>query len=694
MASDLEALFTVEQKLRNIFANPSFVRSRTRVNRIAGGQGISIGLLPFRSINALGDPQQHLLQALASSMSLLGLQAPLIDNFSHWCSGHAVEYDLEVASSAMRQLLLDLRLEKRHVNAVYADSRALTQIIRKNGVLDDPTYAGDDLEIPDADELAPAPNASRTIKGNGLRSTWEIKVHKIVINKTNGKYKHASLNLDLHEGFFSPRLQPHANSTADGWYIRASLSRDIVAGSIDYWFSPIFPKSMQVSVTPNMSFTEELNDSLALGSDNDVIDHLQQCLLTIELWRHKPKRQDFPMFICSSNLKHQSLGLATATLSLQPKSIATYASSGKATASSLSDFVISGTVELIITRRKAATASNIAPSSFQVAETKEVIESQYSDKSSVMGGFRKSSIDGQLHRRRSHANKPFLNSDSGSGQYCNPEDAEQLRTELDNEVAVLRNWTFMGAAAALLIQHNASPTAVNTITLLYCFTSGLDVVHARDCHLIARALNLQCDEKQLTSALELLQHPNDAEEPRSYSALDAYSLVDTTRIALRISAVDLIVMAARHYLENVMLYPHAVQRVCLPILLKIATRKSNFDGRDHDMTDTLMSQLQCAIQSWNTFIVQSIRRMPAILEASGDRMQRLLTVSNMFRLVSDELLFQLAEIAPLYPSQIIQTKQTIATNLCSQVVMYTQAFIIEGSDDDMFDSDTLIQVSS
>jgi hypothetical protein len=252
----------------------------------------------------------------------------------------------------------------------------------------------------------------------------------------------------------------------------------------------------------------------------------------------------------------------------------------------------------------------------------------------------------------------------------------------------------MGAAAALLIQHNASPTAVNTITLLYCFTSGLDVVHARDCHLIARALNLQCDEKQLTSALELLQHPNDAEEPRSYSALDAYSLVDTTRIALRISAVDLIVMAARHYLENVMLYPHAVQRVCLPILLKIATRKSNFDGRDHDMTDTLMSQLQCAIQSWNTFIVQSIRRMPAILEASGDRMQRLLTVSNMFRLVSDELLFQLAEIAPLYPSQIIQTKQTIATNLCSQVVMYTQAFIIEGSDDDMFDSDTLIQVSS
>ena len=68
MASDLEALYTVEQKLRNVFANPSFVRSRARVNRQSiAGRGIEIGLLPFRSINALGDPQQHLLQALASS---------------------------------------------------------------------------------------------------------------------------------------------------------------------------------------------------------------------------------------------------------------------------------------------------------------------------------------------------------------------------------------------------------------------------------------------------------------------------------------------------------------------------------------------------------------------------------------------------------------------------------------------------
>ena len=153
MASDLEALFTVEQKLRNVFANPSFVRSRARVSRrsIAGDQGMGIGLLPFRSINALGDPQQHLLQALAASMSLLGLQAPLIHTFARWCSCHTVEYDLDIASSAMKQLLLDLRLQKRHVNAVYADSRALGQIIRKYGVLDDPTYTGDDIDVPEAD---------------------------------------------------------------------------------------------------------------------------------------------------------------------------------------------------------------------------------------------------------------------------------------------------------------------------------------------------------------------------------------------------------------------------------------------------------------------------------------------------------------------------------------------------------------
>jgi uncharacterized protein YccT (UPF0319 family) len=83
--------------------------------------------------------------------------------------------------------------------------------------------------------------------------------------------------------------------------------------------------------------------------------------------------------------------------------------------------------------------------------------------------------------------------------------------------------------------------------------------------------------------------------------------------------------------------------------------------------------------------------MQAVTECSGDTLQRLLTLSIMFRKVSEELKFQLVEIAPIYPSEILP-KQTIARNLCSQVVVYTQAFIIEGSDEDNFDSDLLIQV--
>jgi hypothetical protein len=71
--------------------------------------------------------------------------------------------------------------------------------------------------------------------------------------------------------------------------------------------------------------------------------------------------------------------------------------------------------------------------------------------------------------------------------------------------------------------------------------------------------------------------------------------------------------------------------------------------------------------------------------------QRLLTLSILIRRVGDELKFQLADIAPMYPAHI-SPKQTIARSLCSQVVVYTQAFIIEGSDDDKFDSDLLVQV--
>ncbi len=91
MACDLEALFTVEQKLRSVFANPSFDRRRARrTNDFAGDDGVR--LLPFKCINSLGDPQQHLLQALAAYLSLLGLQPPLSDNFARWCGSNDLEY--------------------------------------------------------------------------------------------------------------------------------------------------------------------------------------------------------------------------------------------------------------------------------------------------------------------------------------------------------------------------------------------------------------------------------------------------------------------------------------------------------------------------------------------------------------------------------------------------------------------------
>ena len=89
-------------------------------------------------------------------------------------------------------------------------------------------------------------------------------------------------------------------------------------------------------------------------------------------------------------------------------------------------------------------------------------------------------------------------------RYGGAEDEDPIRTELDNEVAVLRNWTFMGAAAALLVQHAAPAAAVKTVMLLYCFTSGFAIAHAKDCHLIARALNMKCDKGPLVNALELL----------------------------------------------------------------------------------------------------------------------------------------------------------------------------------------------
>jgi hypothetical protein len=656
MSCDLEALFSVEQKLRNVFANPSFVRHRAHRN-VPSDQGAR--LLPFTSINSLGDPQQHLLQALAVSMSLLGLQVPIADNFARWCSSNNAEYDLQAASSVLKQLVSELCLQKRHINAVYADSRVISQLIKKYGVLDDPSFA---VDVCETDAAGTRAIVTQTASGSNVRSpgsTWEIKVLKLNIDKSHGKYKKASLNLNLHDGFFSPRLQPHANSAADGWYIRARMSFDNDSFSLDHWFSPIFPKSMQISLIPNLSFIEELSQSLASGSDQDVINHLQECKLTIELWRHKPKRQDFVMFSCSSYLKHQSLGLAAATIHLQPDSFNSYGISGKAAGMS-PEFEISGIFELFVTRRRALEPRK---SIFDLVQCEETAKSSHS----------------------------FLSSDSAPLPDSLSDDEKQLRTKLDSEGAVLRNWTFMCAAAALLIQHDSPQIVVNTVMFLYCFTSGLAFVHARDCQMIARSLLMKCSKRPLINALEMLMLLDDFDEPRNYSALDVYSLVDTTRIALRTGAVDLMVMSARHYLENIMLYPHDLQLECLPVLLKIASQKSSFDDRSNDAADNMMFQLQCATQSWNTCSVQSIRSMQIVMEASGHQLQRLLTLSIMFCKLSDELEFQLVKIAPIYPAEM-RPKQVIARNLCSLVVVYTQAFIIEGSEDDKFDSNLLVQV--
>ncbi len=127
---------------------------------------------------------------------------------------------MEAAAAGLKQLLLNLSLQKRHINAVYADSRALSQLIQKYGVLDDPSFVANDCDV----EVAVAGSSgTRTASAaSGVRSsgsTWELKVIKLNIGKTNAKYKKSYLNLNLHDGFFSPRLQPHANSPADGWYV-------------------------------------------------------------------------------------------------------------------------------------------------------------------------------------------------------------------------------------------------------------------------------------------------------------------------------------------------------------------------------------------------------------------------------------------------------------------------------------------
>ena len=347
-------------------------------------------------------------------------------------------FDLEAAGAGLKQLLLLLCLQKRHINAVYADSRALSQLIQKYGVLDDPAFVADDC---DAVEVAVAASSgARTASaGSGVRSagsTWELKVIKLNIGKTNGKYKKSSLNLNLHDGFFSPRLQPHANSPADGWYLRARLLLDDKSASLDHWFSPIFPKSMQISLMPNVSFVEELGQTLAAGSDQDVLAYLQGCKITVELWRHKPKRNDFVIFSCSSYLKHQSLGLSASTITLQPDSIST---NGKPAAAASSKFSISGVFELIITRRK-------------VAETL---------KPTVELGHAAEQVESVDPREQPHAAaEPHWHADEAG-----------LVTELDNEFAVLRNWTFMSAAAALLVQHDLPPNVVNTVMYLYALTT-------------------------------------------------------------------------------------------------------------------------------------------------------------------------------------------------------------------------------
>jgi hypothetical protein len=106
-----------------------------------------------------------------------------------------------------------------------------------------------------------------------------------------------------------------------------------------------------IILMPNLSFVKELGHALAAGSDQDVTVYLQGCKITVELWRHKPKRQHFAIFSCSSYLRHQSLGLSASTINLQPDSVPAY---GKPAAGVMSDFGISGIFELNITRRKVA----------------------------------------------------------------------------------------------------------------------------------------------------------------------------------------------------------------------------------------------------------------------------------------------------------------------------------------------------
>ncbi len=127
---------------------------------------------------------------------------------------------MEAAAAGLKQLLLNLSLQKRHINAVYADSRVLSQLMQTYGVLDDPAFVANDSDVDVA--VAGSSGARTASGGSGVRSsgsTWELKVIKLNIGKTHGKYKNASLILNIHDGFFSPRLQPHANSPADGWCV-------------------------------------------------------------------------------------------------------------------------------------------------------------------------------------------------------------------------------------------------------------------------------------------------------------------------------------------------------------------------------------------------------------------------------------------------------------------------------------------
>ncbi len=112
---------------------------------------------------------------------------------------------MEAAAAGLKQLLLNLSLQKRHINTLYADSCALSQLIQKYGVLDDPAFVANDCD----DEVAVAGSSGTQTESadSGVRSsgsTWELKVIKLNICNTNGKFKKSSLDLNLHDGFFSP----------------------------------------------------------------------------------------------------------------------------------------------------------------------------------------------------------------------------------------------------------------------------------------------------------------------------------------------------------------------------------------------------------------------------------------------------------------------------------------------------------